>query len=333
MPSLTADKVRQQIADGSPHPVYLLVGDDEKEAAALASEISSVVDEALRAFNCQRMYAGEKGVTPVSIVESACMLPMMADRRVVIVLRAEKLLKPKRRGKAAFEPVEQDAAEPASELDVLDAYVRAPLLQTTLVLVASEVDRTRKIFRSLQKHAVIVECRGLMPPRDMRVDLREVARLAEQHVRQGVSGAGRQIDAAAVRLLAVRAGTDIARLRGDIERLLLFTAGSAKITLEDARQIVSAETAQDDWAVTNAIQRKDGAEALRQLALALDAGGVPYAILGQLAWFVREKMSVMEPRRVPAAVESLFRTDLDLKSSGGEPRVLLERLVIELCRG
>ena len=34
----------------------------------------------------------------------------------------------------------------------------------------------------------------------------------------------------------------------------------------------------------------------------------------------------------PAAVEALFRTDLDLKSSGGDPRVLLERLVVELCR-
>jgi hypothetical protein len=36
---------------------------------------------------------------------------------------------------------------------------------------------------------------------------------------------------------------------------------------------------------------------------------------------------------VPAAVDALFRTDVDLKSSGGDPRVLLERLVIELCRG
>ena len=33
----------------------------------------------------------------------------------------------------------------------------------------------------------------------------------------------------------------------------------------------------------------------------------------------------------PAAVDALFRTDLDLKTSGGDPRVLLERLVVELC--
>jgi hypothetical protein len=30
-------------------------------------------------------------------------------------------------------------------------------------------------------------------------------------------------------------------------------------------------------------------------------------------------------------MDAVFRTDLALKSSGGDPRVLLERLVVELC--
>ena len=52
-------------------------------------------------------------------------------------------------------------------------------------------------------------------------------------------------------------------------------------------------------------------------------------VLGQLGWFVRERLQ--DPRRLPGAVDALFRTDLDLKTSGGDPRVLLERLVVELC--
>ena len=51
-------------------------------------------------------------------------------------------------------------------------------------------------------------------------------------------------------------------------------------------------------------------------------------ILGQLAWFVRTKMP---PQFVGAALEAVFRTDLALKTSRGEPRVLLERLIVELC--
>jgi DNA polymerase-3 subunit delta len=198
------------------------------------------------------------------------------------------------------------------------------------VLVAADIDRSRRAGKALVKHATVVECWGLKAGKDARGgDLRQAARVAEQMVKKAVAEAGQQIEPAAAKLVADRAGFDIVRLRGDIERLMLFAVGKPAITLADAREIVSAETAQDDWAVTNAIQNGNAREALRQLALALDAGAVSYQILGQLAWFVRDKLA--DTRRVPRAVEALFRTDLDLKSSAGDPRVLLERLVVELC--
>jgi len=50
-------------------------------------------------------------------------------------------------------------------------------------------------------------------------------------------------------------------------------------------------------------------------------------VLGQL----RVAAERMPKPRVRAAVDALFRTDLALKSSGGDPRILLERLVVELC--
>jgi DNA polymerase-3 subunit delta len=331
MPPSTIGAVRTQIRENTPDPVYLLVGDDEAEMSRLAGELTALVEDELRVFNTERLYAGERGVTPAAVVEAARLLPMMSGRRVVVVLRAEKMLKPRRRGKADGEA--GDEAD-AGDLDVLDAYIRSPVPGTTLVFVAAEVDRARKVYKAIQKHGTIVECWGLKQPgREGRIDLRQAARTAEAMVRQAAADAGQQIDPAAARLIAERAGTDISRLRGDVGRLLLYTAGTRKISLEDAREVVSAETAQDDWAVTTAIQRRDAPEALRQLALALDAGGVPYAILGQLAWFVREKMPQIELRRVPGAIEALFRTDLDLKSSAGDPRILLERLVVELCRG
>jgi DNA polymerase III subunit delta len=329
MPAATPQAVRKQLAQGKPDVIYLIVGDDEAEMSRLSADVSAVVEDELRAFNLERMYAGEKGVTTASIVESARTLPMMADRRVILVLRAERILKPKRRGKDE-EPDEGD--EPPGDTDVLEAYVKRPEPLTTLLFVASDVDRSRRLYKAIQKHATIVECWGLKGAKDARVDLRQVARTAEALVKQAVADAGQQIDPAAARLVADRAGTDITTLRGDVERLLLYAAGKPRIDLRDVQEVVSAETAQDDWAVTNAIQRGDAAEALRQLALALESGGVPYMILGQLGWFVREKLPGSDPRRVPAAIEALFRTDLDLKSSGGDPRVLLERLVVELCR-
>jgi DNA polymerase-3 subunit delta len=325
-------QVRQTIAQGKPDPVYLLLGDDDAEIARLAADIASLVEDELRVFNVERMYAGEKTTTPAAIVQACRQMPMMGDRRVVVVLRGERLLKPKRKGREADADSDRDTGdEPPSDMDALSEYVQNPSPTTTLVLTATDIDRTRKAGKAIARHATVVECWGLKPGKEARgSDLHQATRTAEQMVKKAVAEAGQVIEPAAARLVAERAGFDIVRLRGDIERLMLYTTGKPGITLADAREIVSAETAQDDWAVTNAIQNGNAKEALRQLALAFDAGAVSYQVLGQLAWFVRDKMN--DPRRIPAAVEALFRTDLDLKSSGGDPRVLLERLVVELCR-
>jgi len=332
MPSSTPADLRTAIQKRALAPVYLLLGDDDAEIAHLAADIAAVVEDELRAFNVDRLYAGEKGVTPASIVESSRLLPMMSDRRVVVVLRGERLLKPKRRGRSTEADSAVDEEEPATDLDALTEYIQRPEPMSTLVIAASDVDKSRRIGKALYKSAVVVECWGLKPGKGERVDLRQAARLAEQMVRKAVGEAGQQIEPAAARLLAERAGAEIVRLRGDLDRLLLYTAGRPRITLADVREVVSAEVSHDDWAVTNAIQQGNTREALRQIGLALDGGGVPYQILGQLAWFVRDRLSASAPRRVPAAVDALFRTDLDLKSSGGDPRVLLERLVVELCK-
>lgn len=333
MPVSTVAAVRKQIAQRRPDPLYLIVGDDDAEMSRLASDLSGLVDEDLRAFNVERLYASDKVVTPASIAESARLLPMIASHRVVVVLRAEKILKPKRRGKPEDMPApDEDDAGGAVESDALEAYVKKPEPTSVLAFVASDVDRTRRLYKQLAKTATIVECWGLKP-RDMRTDPRQVARQAEAMVKQAAQEAGRQIDPAAARLVAERAGTDIARLRGDVEKLMLYSAGAPKISLSDAKAIVSAESSQDDWAVTNAISRGDTSEALRELGLSLDSGAVPFMILGQLGWFVREKLVTIDPRRVRGAVEALFRTDIDMKSSGGDTRVLLERLVVELCGG
>jgi DNA polymerase III subunit delta len=188
------------------------------------------------------------------------------------------------------------------------------------VLVAAPLDKRTKIFRLLTKHATIVECGIIEDGAD-----------AERWVRARIAAAGVEIDPRAARLLADRAGLDVKRLRNDIDRLLLYTLGQKRVTVEDVRELVGPAALQDDWAMTNAIEAGQGGEALRQLALMLDAGAAPEKILGQLGWLVRSKFPTIAPGDLPAAIEALFRTDLDLKSSAGHPRVLLERLVVELC--
>src|SRR3954464_12134823 len=216
MPQLSPADVRAGLATRTPAPVYLILGDDEAEMSNLAADVMSLVEDELRAFNVDRLYAGEKGTSAISIVEAARMLPMMGDRRVVVVLRGERLLKPKRGGKkkaAAAEDEDEEGGEPPSDLDALTDYVQAPVPSTTLVLVSTDIDKTRKFGKALYKDAAVVECWGLKNEKNPRFpDFRAIARRAEEMVKRTVAEAGQQIEPAAAKLVAERAGVDIVRL-------------------------------------------------------------------------------------------------------------------------
>jgi DNA polymerase III delta subunit len=68
--------------------------------------------------------------------------------------------------------------------------------------------------------------------------------------------------------------------------------------------------------------------ALKELRLELAEGASPYMLLGLLRSAVERNAG---PRGLPRALDVLLRTDLAIKTSGGDPQVLLERLVVELC--
>src|SRR5215212_7727791 len=113
MPALTPAAVRKQIQSGATDPIYLLQGEDDIEKSALASEFAGLVEEGLRAFNVERIHAGDlttgdrlaDGVA--SLIAAVRTLPMMVPRRVVVVVQAETLLAPKRESEAASRALEQ----------------------------------------------------------------------------------------------------------------------------------------------------------------------------------------------------------------------------------
>ena len=326
MPTLTISAVRQQIASGEVDPIYLLQGEDDVEKSALATEFADLVEEGLRAFNVDRIHAGDwttgdklaDGVG--SLAAAVRTLPMMAPRRVVVVLRAETLLMPKREGETADRALEQ-----------LAVLIKDPEKGSTIVFVAAPLDKRTKMWKLLDQQATIVQC-GVI----------EDLAAAQQWIRTRLAKDGIEIDPAAARSLGELAGFpaygrdkgpkgDVARLRGEVERLMLYALGQKRITLDDVRQVAGPAALQDDWAMANAIEAGEAGEALRQLALMLDVGGIPEMILGQLGWLVRSKFAAIAPHAVRGSVEAVFRTDLDLKRSAGDSRVLLERLIVELC--
>ena len=153
MPLLTPSAVRKQIKAGATDPIYLLQGEDDVEKSGLAHEFEELVEEGLRAFNVDRIHAGDlttgdqlaAGVA--SLVAAVRTLPMMSPHRVVLVLQADAMLVPKR---------DSDAATRA--LNELKSMLERPEPQTTLVFVAGALDRRSTMFKLLAKQGTLVEC-------------------------------------------------------------------------------------------------------------------------------------------------------------------------------
>jgi DNA polymerase III subunit delta len=284
--------------------LYLLVGADEVEKSDVAAQFIDMVDEELRPFNVDRLYAGETRVD--AVIDAANTLPMMVPRRVVVLLQADKLLVPKKETKAA----EEEQAR-------LEEFVKSPAPHATVVFVCGALDMRRRLVKLLLKEAQVVDCGTIDDPAD-----------ADRWLKARAAREGVTFEAAAARALIERTGLDLARLRAGFDRVALYALGQPAITADDVRQSVAAgPEAQADFGIAKAIWRNDARDALKELGLALEAGAVPVMLMGQL----RAAAEKLPGPRLRTAIDAVFRTDLALKSSGGDPRILLERLVVELC--
>jgi DNA polymerase-3 subunit delta len=312
-------------------PLYVLTGPDDLMKSQLAAEFGELVEAELRAFNIERLYGGE--ASPQTLTDAARTLPMMTDRRVIIVLQAEKLLEPKRRVRR--DDIETADPEPSEDVETLVEYVNGlvkdTVNQTTLVLVLASAESSphplaplngnARITKALAKAAVVVSCGGFTSEREVNAWLS--ARVRE---------AGVSIEPRAARRVVDLAGADPVKLRTDVERVLTFAAGEKVITLDHVEAVVEArETSTDDWALVRALENGRAGEALRELRIRMDDGDPPFAILGQIAWMVRNPRGRFPASRLKTAVDALLRTDIALKSSGGDARALMERLIVELC--
>jgi len=332
MPALDLPNLKKKIGQRQLDAIHLFVGEDVKLVERIVDDVEATVHPDDQPFAVEHIYAGEPGGSPLDIAAAARVFPMLGDRRIVIVLRAERILKPKRASRATDSEGDEEAASddsPATgDTGPLEDYIASPVDSTTLVFVAAEVDRTRRLTKQLIKAAAVTEFSGLQQDRPGSRGAGWAE--ARSWVQAELDRIGRAIEPKAVELLVERSGGDINKLRGDVERLLLYTDGQERIARDDVAEVSSIAVQVDDWAVVNAIADGDVKRALREVDARLDRGDSPHGLVGQLRWWVSQRLAEGAPERVPAALDTLLRTDLALKSSAGEDRVLLERLVIEL---
>jgi DNA polymerase III delta subunit len=323
-------EVRKQIQGGNTAPIYLLEGDDLQSRHELASEFASLVDEGLHAFNVQSFYANEATNAAArdqmigTVLSAARTLPMMSPRRVLTIHEAERLLSP-RKGKDEEPEIEAAEAAPGRKrkrgltpAEELEQYLEAPEPLTTLVFVAGELDSNRRLVKLVRKHAMNVNC-GVL----------ETQAEAAKWIKARLEKDALTIEPQAISILLAATGLSLGRIRAEVDKLALFAAGEGAVTPRHVREMVMPELSPgEDFALGRAIWSSNARAALREVAAQFEAGMQPVMVLGQIRAAAR---SLKSDDRVKKGLDAVFRTDLDIKSSAGEPRFLLERLVIELC--
>ncbi len=309
---LTPAAVRSQIAAGAIEPLYLVTGDDEREMSAIGASLADTVDEDFRAFNLQRFYGSDAGSTLAAVLDAASTLPLLSPRRVVILQQAERVLIV-RKGRRTEDEGDEGGREAEGggsrgQLALLKEYAKSPHPHAAVVLIGLGLERT---FDALAKQAAVVVC-------EASSDV--VRRLEVEH--------GVRFERDAAELLRQMAGADVGRLRADVERILLYAAGRRTVSRELVQEVIGRAASAGGKKLWTELAERRAAGALRELELELAEGAVPVMVLGLLRSVVERTAA---PKDLPRALDALLRTDVALKTSGGDPRVLLERLVVELC--
>ena len=272
------------------------------------------------------------------------------------------------------------------EFAALDAYFRRPNPQALLLFVADHLsiptDLRKMDFQDKERFERIRETLGDF------CGLVELARVdAEDAVRwlsEAAPARGVSITPDAARELVDALGADMMLIASDFEKLCLYIQGkqlltlagkpadaSPEITLGDVETMVLAAKQRSLYELTDAISRRDRAQAVALLHGLLNAsdGGEDSAIghLYMLARTFRQMLIILEKnvrdsralwsvlwqgfRMPPFAAEDLIRqarryksrteltralrliarADLDLRSSPPDKRLVLERLVLALA--
>lgn len=247
MADLLAQLDRAELA-----PVYLLVSAEplllERAVAAIRDR---AVPESARGFNHD--VVDGKGLAGDRLLGLARTLPMMAERRMVLV-----------RG------IDQVAA---AELAELIPYLSDPNPSTVLVGVAAKVDKRIKFFQTAKKKGFLHE---LAAPRNPTPWLREEAK------RRGV-----RIEPAACARLADVVGSDLARLEVALEQLGLY-AGERPVTVDDVDDLIADTRERTVFELTDAIGVGDPERALAAVARLFDQRQSPIGVVVMLARHMRQ---------------------------------------------
>ena len=251
MATVTWQKLAQSLKGGEVAPLYLLHGPDEFRRAGAARLIADAAlgGAPLREFNEAAFSLASADVQRA--IAAAEQLPMMAPRRVVKVTDFGKLRE------------DQEAA--------LLRYLARPAESAVVVFVADDLDKRRKLSKTLIEACVSVEFAAMTD-----ADAREWAR---SHLKRIKADA----DERTLGQIVALTGTSARRLSVELEKLATAALPSGRITAEMVGALVGRSRELSNFELTNHLVARDRRRSLQTLHRLLDDGVEPLMLLGLVA--------------------------------------------------
>ena len=327
----TLHDVTKRAQEGSLAPAYAFVGSERLLVERAVEAIRTAVDDmGAPGFNVE-IFDG-KGLDAARVISAARTLPMMADKRFVLVRHAD-----------AMTPTEQNE---------LASYFDDPSESACLVLTADKLDGRGKLAKAAKKAGALVDAKPLRG-RELREFIRAEA-TAREHA----------IEPRAVEALLDAVGDDLAAIDDALERLSLFVGAGQRIDADAVARCVTRIRVESIWSLVDAIGLKDRRKGIAAAQSLLDDREPPLRLLAMVARQLRivarmrealseglrpqeaAKRAGAPPFKAADLTESARRftadslgnafaliseTDRALKSSKRPPDVILQDAVLELC--
>jgi len=160
----------------------------------------------------------------------------------------------------------------------------------TLVFTAPDVDRRKKIFKTIEKRGTVVECAA----REEKYGASLERSFFEDRVHSALTQAGKVISSSALDRMYARSGKELRRLHSELDKLIGYMGARSEVTVEDLESVFSDFHEASVFDLNNAIRTGDIAKCLPALHENLRMVDHPLQTLGIMAGELRRLMMARE---------------------------------------
>jgi len=320
------------VVEKSPlRPLYYFYGNDTYLREKATQRVLHLWGEEIsRGINFE-VYSGASSSLS-AIIDDACTMPFFGNQKVILVKDAEKIV--------------------STGEETLLAYLKNPNLKTILIFTGDTIGLQKNCRPLLRKNGLVTECKHPYP--------NEIPTWI-QYVAQDL---GKSMKDPAVHLLQELVGNRLRDIANELEKLSLYVGESKEITREAIGKAVSSLRVESIFELTDRVGNRKVPEALMALSQLMKSGEPPLKILAMITRqfrlltkarslldqgmgpdnikhslnmkdFIWRKLSPQADRfsreKLEKCFQLLLKTDLALKTQAIPEKIILERLIMDLC--